>query len=257
MTCETCGTAITTADGVCVVCDPWAVRVPERRARAKSAGIGANLAPAKAKPGGATRQGQDASAPKWLRQTLAKQYPPEAVEAGMRRGPVVRYSVLGYYVALAVIFFVLLALVNSGNYQSLADWRYLGCSPVLLLIGLAIYGRTQRTNRKVGWFAAYMHYIRDNRPDLGFRWIVRMRELRTLRVVSTVTFVLYLALIYGNLISKPGDAGEVHALFVIDGVGFAIMTLLAWYNAAVLNRRLHRKIAARVALPLAPRSPLQ
>lgn len=214
MTCTTCGAAITSADSVCTVCDPWAVRTPDGRKRAKTAGITANLAAANARSAGTSGRKQDTPTPKWLKRALAKQYPPEAIDAGMRRGPIVRGWVMTYYAALAAAFIALSALVNAENYQSLANWHYLGSSPLLLLIGLAIHARATGMKRRVNWFLAYLLHIRDQRPDLGFRWIIRMKQLRVLRVTSLSTVAIFIALIDGNLTARPADLGAVHSLFV-------------------------------------------
>lgn len=235
MACATCGSASTSADGRCPLCDPWSVPAAQTTPSAAPTGLGA---PARAYP-------------RWLRRTLAKRYPPELIEDGLGRRPVVRYRILAFYLVMAAVFLCLAALVDPGDYRSLADWRYLGCSPLLLLVARAVAGRRRR---RIGWFTAAVHHIRDNRPDLGFEWIVGMRQFKASRGLALVSVVLLLVLIDGNLLANPGSPGQARALFLLDAAGFALFSFVIWYHAAVFYQRLYHAITGRIARPVAPPS---
>lgn len=225
MTCPTCGATLTSADRICPTCDPWAVPSPQDAAPAAAIAEQERL-------------------PSWLKQVIAKPAPAESIDPALRRGPQVLRVALVYNLALSAVFCYLTATVYSGNFESLVGWRFLACAPLLLNIGTAF---VRKSRRQTAWLIAVINHVHFNRPELGLLWIARIRELRVARTLTLISIFLYFVLIGASFKTDPGTVGTVRALFLLDGVGLALLTVLGWAGAMLVTTKVRSKIVARLA----------
>lgn len=230
MTCTTCGSDTISADGECTLCDPWAVNPAQSGAKVQAAGLSAT----------------SEQLPKWMDKILATRLPPDVVEAARNRPQVVKYrTMLTVYMVLGLDFLAFTTIPTPSNYQFVAHFRLLALAPLVLVMVRRF--RMKKRVKPVNWLVANVHYIRDSRPELGFRWIARMRELRISRAINMQVFPVFLLLMDVNLFFFPHNVGQTRLIFLVDGIAFILIGSISWYQATVLLVRAHSKVISRVA----------